>query len=127
MIAKTFISESITLDIENLHQLMPKQPKTNVDEWIEWKIKTDSYNNKVWKQINGTALHLVNENHYQLFDISSQLNELLKDKKLFLKINRRTEFAIKVRNYYFNSLTIVSTLQTFELEFPPFIQKLSQM
>jgi hypothetical protein len=127
MIAKTFISESITLDIENLHQLMPKQPKTNVDEWIEWKIKTDSYNNKVWNQINGSALDLVNETHYQLLDISSQLNELLKDKKLFLKINRRTEFAIKVRNYYFNSLTIVSTLQTFELEFPPFIQKLSQM
>ncbi len=68
MIAKTFISESIRLDIENLHQLMPKQPKTNVDEWIEWKIKTDSYNNKVWKQINGTVLDFVNETHYELIE-----------------------------------------------------------
>jgi hypothetical protein len=127
MSSKSFITETIPLDIENLHQLMPKPPKANVDEWIDWKIKTDSYNNKVWKQINGTALDLVNETHYELIEISSQLNELLKDKKLFLKINRRTEFAIKVRKYYFYSLTIVSTLQTFELEFPPFIQKLSHM
>jgi hypothetical protein len=59
--------------------------------------------------------------------MSSQLNEVLEDKKLFLKNNRRTKFANKVRNNYFNSLTIVSTLQTFELEFPPFIQKLSHM
>ncbi len=51
----------------------------------------------------------------------------MKDKKLFLNINRRTEFGIKVRNYYFYSLTIVSTLQTFELEFAPFTQKLSHM
>jgi hypothetical protein len=94
---------------------------------IEWKIKTDSYNNKVWNQINESALDLVNETHYELLDISSQLNELLKDKKLFLKINRRTKIGIKVRNYYFYSLTIVSTLQTLELEFTPFIQKLSHI
>ncbi len=74
MIAKCFITESIPLDIENLHQLMPKPPKANVDEWIEQKIKIDSYNNKVWEQINGTALDLVNETHYELINISSQLN-----------------------------------------------------
>ncbi len=42
MSAKIFITESISLDIKNLHQLVPKPPKANVDEWIEWKTKTDS-------------------------------------------------------------------------------------
>jgi hypothetical protein len=42
MSAKSCVAESIQLDIENLHQLMPKSPKAIVDEWIEWKTKTDS-------------------------------------------------------------------------------------
>ncbi len=70
---------------------------------------------------------MINETHYELIDISPQLNELLEDEKLFLKINRRTKFVNNVRNYYFNSLTTDSTLQTFELQFPPFIQKLSHI
>ncbi len=56
MSSKSLITESIPFDIdcnENLHQLMPKLPKANVDEWIECR-DAKSFPRKSWrKKIKG--------------------------------------------------------------------------
>lgn len=123
LLTNKFLSaKSSKAEIKILHKKIPKPPQDyEIIVWIKWKTDIDVYNDiNVWNLTTGSALNFVNQIHYELSEYSIKLNEYLIDKKLFYNLNKRRDFS-QVLRYHYCSLRIVSTLQTFELESPPFI------
>ena len=112
-------------EIQTLHQRIPKCVDQN---WTDWRIRFDDYNQMVWQLVDNNAKPLVETAHKQLIDVSERITELLNDEKLKFKYREMREFVKNIRLYYLYSLTIIIAVQMYNKEVkPPFYKPLKTM
>lgn len=111
--------------LETLHETLPKPVKTNdIKEWIQWKTQMDNTNEKVWQMMSKKSKSFtgIPQIYEKMKKTKEKLNVFLEDERLIMRDSQSLESL--VIEYYYESLRIISTHQTFELESPPFFEQL---
>lgn len=112
-------NETMDLPIETLHDAIPKELGT---DWKQWKRSFNEFNDRIWRFVTAKrdrVLLLSVKPRQELLKEDTELDKLLADERLAVKITKRQKFAKIVRCFYFYSLLIVSALQVFATETRP--------
>ena len=119
-----FLRTESNPEIDNLHKMIPEVEGT---DWMEWKTRFNSFNEKVWTMISGKAKQLSEKPRLKLNETDINLDKLLADDKTFLILSKRKQLDENIRLFYFYSLLIVSSIQFFASDSRPSIHPLPSM
>lgn len=112
--------------IVNLHKRVPLPPNaSHLDDWTAWKADIDDFNRNVSLLMTDFEIQYLNATYDELDEYKQNISLQLNDSALLLDLDKRQRFGTCVRYYYYLTLRIVSTIQQFHKNKPPYIRVLN--